>query len=59
MEDKFEEVIIMLTTIKLKFKLAKLKYYTRKETKAFHEGNYEKAIKFGKLVSKEFDEIFG
>ena len=59
MEDKFEEVIIMLTTIVLKFKLAKLKYYTRKETKAFYEGRYDDAIKFGKLVGKEFDKIFG
>ena len=41
----------MLTTIKLKIQLAKLNYYTKKETTAFHEGNYEKAIKFGKLVS--------
>ena len=49
----------MLTTIVLKFKLAKLKYYTRKETKAFYEGRYDDAIKFGKLVGKEFDKIFG
>ena len=49
----------MLTAIKIKFQLAKLKYYTRKETKAFHKGNYEEAIKFGKLVGKEFDKIFG
>ena len=49
----------MLNTIKIKFKLAKLKYYSRKETKAFHEGKYDEAIKFGKLVSKEFDKIFG
>ena len=59
MRDKFEEVIIMLTTIILKFKVAKLKYYSRKETKAFHEGEYEKAVKFGKLVDKEFNRIFG
>lgn len=49
----------MLTFIKLKFQLAKLKYYTRKETKAFHKGEYDKAIKFGKLVGKEFDKLFG
>ena len=49
----------MLTAIKLKIQLAKLKYYTRKETRAFHEGDYEKAIKFGKLVSGEFDKLFG
>lgn len=49
----------MLNYIKLKFQLAKLKYYTRKETKAFHKGEYDKAIKFGKLVGKEFDKLFG
>ena len=49
----------MLTFIKLKFQLAKLKYYARKETKAFHKGEYDKAIKFGKLVGKEFDKLFG
>ena len=49
----------MLTTIKIKFQLAKLKYYTRKETKAFHDGKYDKAIKFGKKVSLEFDRLFG
>ena len=49
----------MLTAIVIKLKLAKLKYYTRKETKAFHEGNYQEAIKFGKLVGKEFDKLFG
>ena len=49
----------MLTTIKIKLQLAKLKYYSRKETKAFYEGEYEKALKFGNLVSKEFDKIFG
>ena len=49
----------MLTTIKIKIQLAKLKYYVKKETKAFHEGDYEKAIKFGKLVSGEFDKLFG
>lgn len=49
----------MLTVIKIKFQLMKLKYYSRKETKAFHEGKYDKAIKYGKLVSSEFDKLFG
>lgn len=49
----------MLTTIILKLKLTKLKYYSRKETKAFHEGDFNKAVKYGKLVSVEFDKIFG
>ena len=49
----------MLTTIKIKLQLAKLKYYSRKETKAFHKGEYDKAVKFGKLVSAEFDRLFG
>lgn len=49
----------MLTYIKIKFQLAKLKYYTRKETKAFHEGKYDKAIKYGRIVGSEFDKLFG
>ncbi|MBO5319077.1 MAG: hypothetical protein J6B01_04625 [Ruminococcus sp.] len=49
----------MLTYIVLKLKLAKLKYYARKETKAFRKRDFEKAIKYGKLVSVEFDKIFG
>lgn len=49
----------MLTYIKIKFQLLKLKYYLNKETKAFHEGNYDKAIKYGKLVGVEFDRLFG
>lgn len=51
--------IKMLTYIKIKFQLAKLKYYTRKETKAFHKGEYDKAVKYGKLVGYEFDKLFG
>lgn len=51
--------INMLTVIKIKFQLAKLKYYTRKETKAFHEGKYDKAVKYGKIVGSEFDKLFG
>lgn len=58
-EIEFEEEIIMLTYIVLKLKLAKLKYYARKETKAFRKRDFEKAIKYGKLVSVEFDKIFG
>ena len=54
-----KEEINMLTVIKIKFQLMKLKYYSRKETKAFHEGKYDKAIKYGKLVSSEFDKLFG
>ena len=49
----------MLTTIKIKFQLAKLKYYARKETKMFHKGEYDKAVKYGKLVGREFDRLFG
>ena len=49
----------MLTYIKMKFQLAKLKYYTRKETKAFHEGKYDKAVKYGKIVGNEVDKLFG
>lgn len=49
----------MLTYIKIKFQLAKLKYYTRKETKAFHKGEYDKAVKYGKIVGAEFDRLFG
>ena len=49
----------MLTVIKIKFQLAKLKYYTRKETKAFHKGEYDKAVKYGKIVGSEFDKLFG
>ena len=49
----------MLTVIKIKFQLAKLKYYTRKETKAFHKGKYDKAVKYGKIVGSEFDKLFG
>lgn len=51
--------INMLTVIKIKFQLAKLKYYTRKETKAFHKGEYDKAVKYGKIVGSEFDKLFG
>lgn len=49
----------MLTTIKLKFQLAKLKYFSRKETKAIHDRKYDEAAKYGKLVDKEFNKIFG
>lgn len=48
----------MLTYIKIKFQLFKLKHYLNKETKAFHKGEYEEAIKYGKLVSLEFDRLF-
>lgn len=51
--------INMLTVLKIKFQLAKLKYYTRKETKAFHKGEYDKAVKYGKIVGAEFDRLFG
>lgn len=49
----------MLIRFIIMVKLAKLKYYSRKETKAFHKGEYEKAIKYGKLVDVEFDKLFG
>lgn len=49
----------MLKAMIIKLKLVKLKHYSRKENKAFHEGNYEEAIKFGKIVSNEFDKLFG
>ena len=49
----------MLTYIKIKFQLAKLKYYSRKETKAFHKGEYDKAVQYGKKVGYEFDRLFG
>ena len=51
--------INMLTVIKIKFQLAKLKYYARKENKAFHKGEYDKAVKYGKIVGAEFDKLFG
>ena len=43
----------------MKFKLAKLNYYSRKETKAFCKREYDKAAKYGKMVDIEFDKIFG
>ena len=49
----------MLNVIRVKFQLAKLKYYTKKETKAFLDGEYDKAIKYGKKFGLEFDTLFG
>lgn len=48
----------MLKTIVIKIRLAKMKYFTRKETKAIRKKDFNKAVKFGKLVDKEFNKIF-
>lgn len=49
----------MLTTIVMKIRLAKMKYFTRRERKAIEKKDFNKAVKYGKLVGREFDKLFG